>query len=114
MPRYKLEQIEAALRETRGMVYLAARRLGCSHNTIRSWLERSPHLREILEMEDESVTDTAELKLYQAIINGEPWAIQYRLSRKGKRRGYTEQKDIATPPGQPLETIIRVVYDDSD
>ena len=98
---WKNSEIERALREAKGMVYLAARQLGCHPDTIKARLKTSPQLRAVLESEDELVTDTAELKLYQAIITGEPWAIQYRLSRKGKARGYGEQ-----PRGTPEAPLV--------
>lgn len=103
MPRYTMKQIEQVLRESKGMVFLASRQLGCSYNTIRAWVQRSPYLKALCEMEDGAVTDTAELKLYQAILNGEAWAIQYRLSRKGKDRGYGERIEVANPPGEALK-----------
>ena len=94
MPRYKLQQMVDALKFTKGMVYLAADKLRCSPQTMLTWIRAHPALQELIEAESEKVTDTAELKLLTAILKGEPWAITYRLSRKGKRRGYGDSIQI--------------------
>lgn len=90
MPRYTEKEIEAALTDCRGMIYVAARRLKCSPNTIKTRIERSPHLQEVQEAERGFLTDTAELKLIQAIQSGEAWGIQFYLKTQGKDRGYVE------------------------
>jgi hypothetical protein len=90
MPRYTEKEIEAALTDCRGMIYVAARRLKCSPNTIKARIERSPHLQEVQEAERGFLTDTAELKLIQAIQSGEAWGIQFYLKTQGKDRGYVE------------------------
>lgn len=94
MPRYSDARIEEALRKCQGMVYVAAKALGCSPNTIKARLEKSERLRAIVEAESEYVDDVAEMRLAQAIFNGESWAIKYRLSTKGKARGYTEKQEV--------------------
>lgn len=94
MPRYSDKVLEEALRKCQGMVYVAAKALGCSPNTIKARLEKSERLRAIVETESEYVDDVAEMRLSQAIFNGEAWAIKYRLSTKGKARGYTEKQEV--------------------
>lgn len=91
--RYTTQQIIDALRATKGMVYLAAERLGCHPDTVKNYAKRYVSVNGELQKQDGIVNDTAELKLIQAIHNGEPWAIKYRLSTKGKDRGYTEQTE---------------------
>lgn len=103
MPRYRTEQIATALTECKGMVYVAARRLGCSPNTIKKRLEEVPTLREHLEAEHGLMGDTAELKLFQAIQSGEAWAIQFFLKTQGKGRGYVERTEHTGPGGGAIE-----------
>ena len=43
--KYTQQQIIEALRETKGMVYLAAKRLGCEAQTIYSYRDRYPAVR---------------------------------------------------------------------
>jgi len=109
--RYTQAQVIAALRETKGMVYLAAKRLGCEAQTIYNYRDRYPAVRAEMEQQDGEVDDAAEMKLYQAIIAGEPWAVQFRLRTKGKGRGYVErvQNEVSGPDNSPL--TIHVTYD---
>ena len=104
--RYTQAQVIDALRETKGMVYLAAKRLGCEAQTIYNYRDRYPAVRAEMEQQDGEVDDAAEMKLYQAIIAGEPWAVQFRLRTKGKRRGYVErvQQEVSGPDGGPIQT----------
>jgi len=104
--KYTQKQIIDALRETKGMVYLAAKRLGCEAQTIYNYRDRYPAVRAEMEQQDGEVDDAAEMKLYQAIIAGEPWAVQFRLRTKGKGRGYVErvQQEVSGPNGGPIQT----------
>ena len=104
--KYTQAQIIDALRETKGMVYLAAKRLGCEAQTIYNYRDRYPAVRAEMEQQDGEVDDAAEMKLYQAIIAGEPWAVQFRLRTKGKGRGYVErvQQEVSGPDGGPIQT----------
>jgi hypothetical protein len=104
--RYTQKQIIDALKETKGMVYLAAKRLGCEAQTIYNYRDRYPAVRAEMEQQDGEVDDAAEMKLYQAIIAGEPWAVQFRLRTKGKGRGYVErvQNEVSGQDGGPIQT----------
>src|SRR5690606_3760247 len=94
MPRYTDKQIIDAITTTRGMVYVAAQRLGCSPDTIKKRINDKPSVREALESARGRMGDTAELKLIEAIQDGQPWAIQFYLKTQHKHRGYTERLDI--------------------
>jgi len=108
--KYTQQQIIDALRETKGMVYLAAKRLGCEAQTIYNYRDRYPAVRAEMEQQDGEVDDAAEMKLYQAIIAGEPWAVQFRLRTKGKGRGYTERTEITGANGDAV--TIRLTWGD--
>ncbi len=82
-----------ALKETKGMVYLAAKKLGCSHTTIYNYIKRHPTVKEAWKAEHGVVADNAELALYSAILAGEHWAVTFYLRTKGKDRGYTEKTE---------------------
>jgi hypothetical protein len=108
MPRYTEKQIEDALKQTKGMVYLASRQLGCSYHTIQARIAKSVKLQQIVKNESGLVVDTAELKLYQAILDGDMGAIKYMLSTRGKDRGYVEKQQVE----QQGELILKVQYGD--
>ena len=90
------------------MVYLAAKRLGCEAQTIYNYRDRYPAVRAEMEQQGGEVDDAAEMKLYQAIIAGEPWAVQFRLRTKGKGRGYVERSEVTGPDNGPV--TIKVIY----
>ena len=104
--KFTQAQVIAALRETKGMVYLAAKRLGCEAQTIYNYRDRYPAVRAEMEQQDGEVDDAAEMVLYKAIMAGEPWAVQFRLRTKGKGRGYVErvQQEVSGPDGGPIQT----------
>lgn len=79
-----------ALKETRGVIMKAADILGCERQTIYNYRDRYEDVRAAIENTREVETDRAELKLYEAIERGEPWAISLYLKTQGKKRGYFE------------------------
>ncbi len=103
--KYTDEQMIAALGECKGMVYLAAARIGCSPDAIYDRAKISPDVAAVLVCERGKVIDAAELKLYQAIMNGEPWAIQMCLKTLGKSRGYVERTEITGKDGDPIAFV---------
>lgn len=112
MPRYKDSEISEALKKSRGMVYVAARELGCAPHTIKARLKKSAKLRALQEDARGIFLDKGEIKLAEAVENGEPWAIKYALSTLARDRGYVEKNvtEVQGKGGGPVE--IRVVYDD--
>lgn len=96
------KQIATALRETKGMIYLAAKQLQCVPQTIYNRLEKSPDLKSLHVALNGETGDTAELKLMQAIDDGQPWAIAFYLKTKGKHRGYVERQEISGSITQKL------------
>jgi len=96
-----------ALHATKGAVYLAASRIKCSHTAIYDYINKYPEVAEVKEYYDEETTDIAELKKREAIMAGEPWAIKFQLSTKGKGRGYTERHELTGAEGN--EIVFRVV-----
>ena len=107
--RYTQQQVIAALRETKGMIYITAKRLGCTAQTIYNYRDRYPAVRAEMEQQDGEVNDAAEMKLYQAIMAGESWAVQFRLRTKARNRGYGDAVELTGAEGGPL--TIRVVYE---
>ncbi len=111
-PKFTQQQIIDALKETKGMIYLAADRLGCNAVTLYNYRDRYPDVRAAMESEDGKINDVAEMKLYQAIVAGESWAVQFRLRTKAKARGYSERTEVEVSGGsEPLK--IKMVWGDS-
>ncbi len=117
MPRYTNEQIAEALHATKGMKYLASRRLQCSPQTIINRVAASPALQAIVAQEHGERLDTAELKLHEAVLAGEAWAVKYILSNQGKDRGFTERQEHTGEGGGPIQhslTLAEALSDHQD
>ena len=108
--KYTVEQMVEALEHGRGLIAPAARYLGCSRDTIRSYLEEYTAVAQAKLDQREAVTDMAENALYAAILRGEAWAICFYLKCMAKDRGYVEKAEISGPGGKPIS--IKLVYDE--
>ena|SRR5215510_1033187 len=113
-PHYTAAQMIAALTETRGMVFLAAKRLGCSHDTVERYCQRYPSVQAAKEAQRGELVDVAELKLWQSVQNGEAWGISLVLKTLGKERGYVERVEQTGKDGGPLEIRIEGALGDDD
>jgi hypothetical protein len=109
--RYTAKQVIEALIETKGMVYLAAHRLGCDPDTVRNYCKRYPSVQAARDTQRGMMIDVAETKLYQSIENGEAWGIAFALKTIGKDRGYVEQQKLAlTDPSGEHPAEMTVIY----
>lgn len=91
--KYTDQEIVAALREARGMVYHAAAKVGCEADTIYKRSRSSPAVAAAMRAERGKVLDTAESKLFDAIEGGEVWAVTFALRMLAKDRGYVERQE---------------------
>lgn len=91
---YTKKQIIDALDASLGQVYMAADRLGCTHQTILNWIKRSPDVASIQNKWRGKMLDVAEVKLYEKIKNGDNWAIGFTLGKLGHSRGYKDKQEV--------------------
>ena len=110
--RFTPKQVADTLTETRGMVFLAAKKLGCSDDTIYNYAKRYKAVGDALRQQRGQFVDMAELKLWNAVNEGEAWAVQFALRTLGKERGYVERSEVTGKDGN--EFVIKVVYADVD
>ena len=92
--RYTAAQVIDALERTKGMVFLAAKILGCSHVTVYNYAKRYASVKKAIDANRGEVIDVAELKLFEAIRAGEHWAVAFALKTIGKHRGYVERQEF--------------------
>jgi hypothetical protein len=92
-PKFTAAQVVEALNATKGLIFLAARRLGCHYNTITNYAKRYASVRECLEASRGEMVDAGESSLFRAVLNGEAWAVQFLLKTLGKSRGYVERTE---------------------
>lgn len=107
-PRFKVEHVERALRQSHGLIHPAANLLktaygSCTPATVRNYLKRHPTLRAAVEETIEFNLDLAETKLLKAIDNSAPWAIVFYLKTKGRQRGYVERVGYVDKNDQPSD-----------
>ena len=92
--RYTAQQVIDALKATRGLVYLAAQRLGCDPDTVMNYCKRYPTVEQAKHDARGALLDMAEAKLFLAVQRGEAWAITFCLKTIGRSRGYGERLDL--------------------
>lgn len=92
--RYTCAQVIEAIQQTKGMLTIAAKKLGCAPDTVYRYVREYPTVAAALKIEREAVTDMAELALYKAIQAGEGWATCFYLKTQGRARGYVERQEI--------------------
>ena len=97
--RYTAKQFIDAIPGTMGIIRDVARRVGCTWLTARRYIERYPTVRRAYENERNQALDIAETALHEAVRGGEPWAIKFFLSTKGKGRGYTKRQELVGVKG---------------
>lgn len=106
--RIPTDRIIAALRETNGLISLAAKRVPCSPTTIRRRASDVAAVRQVLDECRSELVDYGELALRRAVIAGEPWAVGLVLKTLGKDRGYSEKVETEN------HTVVEWVYGNDD
>lgn len=105
-------KIIAALKESRGLVAVAARKLGISRQQIYRRMQSNDQVREAVEEARDFTTDTAEAALFKAIAAGEAWAVCFYLKTQGKDRGYVEKQQLEHTGELPVIVVKREKEDE--
>lgn len=98
----KLQDYWTALIEARGLISVAARRLGVSYQAVHRAIKRHPTLREALEQAREEMGDVAESALWQQIQDGNTASIIFYLKTVHKHRGYVERTEQSVSTSGPI------------
>jgi hypothetical protein len=101
--RVPTERIIACLRETNGLVSLAAKRVPCSPSTIHERRRRVKAVQQAIDEYREEIVDLGELALRSAVIEKEPWAVGFVLKTLGKGRGYGDSVALTGADGGALK-----------
>lgn len=107
--KHSLDEVADALRRSKGMVSIAARRLGISRQAIQQRIQKSTTLQQVRDDAREEMKDTAEMRLYDKIEDGEAWAICFYLKTQAKDRGYVERTEVGNVPGEALTIGIKAI-----
>lgn len=89
--RVTVDQVAQAIRETNGLLTVAAKRLGVTRGRVSQYIMETETCAEAASSAIEGVKDLAEAKLYNAVNNGAAWAICFFLKCRAKDRGYIER-----------------------
>ncbi len=103
--QYSTAEIKTALKATRGLLSLAAEKLGCNYTTVYRRVKEVKDLQHIVQHYRRLRCDVAELALDKALANGEPWAVAMTLKTLGKSRGYVErvQQEVSGRNGKAIK-----------
>lgn len=124
-PRYTAQQVSDALLDTAGIKSAAARKLGCTHQTVDNYIARYPTVAAAYEQARASIVDKAESVLLQKLNRNEWDAAKFVLTTLGKDRGWGQTLDvriqleelarqIADETGQPFDAVLPVVTNLAD
>lgn len=119
------EETIAALKETRGMITYAARRLGVAYNTIRRMIDTYPTVKAAYDEFQEQIADDIELTslsmaLGKKSADGKSWeqepnvTLLIFLSKTHpalRKRGYAERQEVTGAGGGAIE--YKLIYPES-
>ena len=105
--KFTPEQVAAAIHEARGIQSVAARRLGCSRETLRRYVNQFATVRTAVEDARDGLLDFAESKLLKLIDDENITAIIFYLKTQGKKRGYVERVEQTGADGAAVQVIVR-------
>ena len=105
------DRIIECLRQTNGLVHLAAKRVPCSPSTIYQRARDVAKVQRAIEEHRDELVDLGELALRAAVIAREPWAVALVLKTLGRNRGYVERQELTGAEGGPMQHEVIVTWD---
>ena len=110
------KQLIDSILRNKGIISAVAQEMGVTPWTIYNYRDKYSTVADAIEEArynlDMSLLDGAEVKLSEAVKQGEAWAIRYVLDKKGAKRGYKEVSKQEVEGSSTVEVIIK--YADSD
>jgi len=87
-------RIIKALKETNGLLTMAAAKSGIGYRTVCRYVAEFPSVKEAAQDAKEAMLDFTECKLFRKIKSGDNTCIIFYLKTQGKARGYIEKQEI--------------------
>jgi hypothetical protein len=109
--RVGVERVVAALGQSRGLITVAARILGCDPDSVRAYIRNHEVCRTAYNDAQDSMGDLAEGALYRAITDRDPWAVQFYLKTKQRHRGYGDRSEVDMTSTVQVQGQVRVDID---
>lgn len=115
-PQFSAAAVAEALLATAGIKTAAAKRVGCSTDTIDRYIARYPTVAQAYKEARASIIDKAESVLLQRLNNGEWDAAKFVLTTIGRDRGWGTKTDVelSGPDGAPLVFTMQIDRRDDD
>lgn len=89
--KYSKNEVIEAIKGSGAIKTVICQRLGCSRNTLNSYLKQSKCLRKELKNEHESIKDLVESKIYKLIREDNVTMIIFAAKNLLKNRGFSEE-----------------------
>ena len=102
------QRIIDAIRESNGLLTLAAKKAGIGYTTVWRYTQDYPSVKEAVTEAKEKMLDFTESKLYEKIKEGDNAAIIFYLKTQGKKRGYIERQEVTGEGGKPISYELTV------
>lgn len=113
LDRTKLIEV---IMKKQGVLSQVAREMGVTLPTIYNYRDKYATVAQAIidarDTFDTELVDEGEIKLREAVRNGEAWAVKYTLSTKGKQRGYVERQEVTGENGDTIKINVRMTHDD--
>lgn len=100
-----VEEVEAALKKSNGLITPAARLLGVSYAAVHNMLQAYPELKEIRDEARATTVDLAEMVLTEQITKKNMTAVIFALKTLGKDRGYSERTELVGANGSTIMIV---------
>lgn len=102
-----IAQCKEALEKNAGLVTLAAKALGISHQALSARIKRNPQLQGIRASVEVQMLDIAEGATYTLLQNKDPGTVRWYLEQKGRERGYVGKRvEVSGPDGGAIPVEI--------
>jgi hypothetical protein len=107
------KEVADALIKARGLQTVAAEMLGCSWQTVRTYVQKYPECAAAIQLANTALGDLAENKLVDNITAGDQRAIEFYLKTKQRDRGYADktQVEVTGASGGPVRLEINGFLD---
>ena len=104
-----ITKIKQAIIDSDGIVSKAAKSLGVKRCNLHNFITKHG-LRTVTDEARHEIKDVMEDQFFNAIRNGDPWAVKFGLTTLCKDRGYVERIEQTGAEGGPVE--VKVKYAD--
>jgi hypothetical protein len=116
-PQFSAQHVIDAIPGTGGIVSVIARKLGCTWNTVKRYLDNMPTVKAAYDAEVDSTLDLAESVLLDNIrlsrrsqqenkVTVDSSDSKWYLTKKGKRRGYGDAIEVSGAGGGPIPVAL--------